>query len=639
MRALILVVLGTAGCFAPSYHNAGLLCSDHEPKCPAGYHCASDGACWKIGTEPSGGPQTASPDGGAQTAPGAPTGVTAESGDATATVRWMPPASDGGISVIAYVVTTTPGGATLNVGGNQLSATITGLVNGTGYAFSVAAVNAIGTGPSATSNMVTPTATPTAPSAPANVQAVNDKPRQVTITWDAPDNHGSALTGYVVSNDKDATTQSVDGGTRTAAFTNLIAGQSYSFTVTATNGVGAGPGGASSPTTIFDAPATPTGASACGISGAAVLGIVRHNGLVYRAYYSTRQDVSPTTGTQVDITSATHWVLTGLAIETKYYVVFTAVNGPFESAPTTAISFSTSKGMHDTLFYHTNNAINIVDCFSAHPADATPTRQITSPKIGGTYAAGSLFFNPVTSSIYQSFPDQTAIVIYDHVDTAHGDRDPDRIINNQFASMLSYPTGLSVDTRRDLLYVQDGAAIKVFTSASDLNGTPVWTAMISPGHFIGSISLDEGNDELYLAMATSGIAVYSSASTLAGNVVTPPSRTITISNAPPSPDIHAVWFDQFTSFVYATDVNYKKIYSFKAITGKGALTVAATGILALDNNPSGLQVAKDNLFVVMTDPTPGNPSFTEYWTSAQNATGSQQGKVIIGDQHQVFYVP
>src|SRR2546423_14842823 len=48
--ALYLAVLVSAGCFSPKYGSGHLKCEGQA--CPADYHCAADGTCWKNGSDP-----------------------------------------------------------------------------------------------------------------------------------------------------------------------------------------------------------------------------------------------------------------------------------------------------------------------------------------------------------------------------------------------------------------------------------------------------------------------------------------------------------------------------------------------------------------------------------------------------------
>ncbi len=90
--------------------------------------------------------------------PGAPTSVAAVAGNASATVSFAAPASDGGSAITGYTVTSSPAGGTdSNAGGTGLSHLVTGLTNGVAYTFQVTATNVAGPGPaSASSNSVTP---------------------------------------------------------------------------------------------------------------------------------------------------------------------------------------------------------------------------------------------------------------------------------------------------------------------------------------------------------------------------------------------------------------------------------------------------------------------------------------------------
>jgi fibronectin type 3 domain-containing protein len=96
----------------------------------------------------------------AATAPTAPTGLTATAGNTTAALSWTAPAN-GGSPITDYLVEYQPSGgswATFADGtSTATTATVTGLTNGTAYAFRVSAINAVGTSAASSTTTATPT--------------------------------------------------------------------------------------------------------------------------------------------------------------------------------------------------------------------------------------------------------------------------------------------------------------------------------------------------------------------------------------------------------------------------------------------------------------------------------------------------
>jgi hypothetical protein len=193
---------------------------------------------------------TVVPYAGVPTSPGRASAVP---GNGAATVHWSPPSSDGGSPLTGYVVTPYVGSIAQTALAKSfapgvLSATMSGLVNGTTYAFRVAAQNLVGPGPATISAPITVGA----PLAPV-VTAVGSS-SQAVASWTAPANNGSTVTSYVVRTYLGGVLQSAKTHTLTCAqpcsptrswtVTGLTNGSLYTFKVVAVNARGTGPAGA-----------------------------------------------------------------------------------------------------------------------------------------------------------------------------------------------------------------------------------------------------------------------------------------------------------------------------------------------------------------------------------------------------------
>ncbi|HEY7906948.1 MAG TPA: fibronectin type III domain-containing protein, partial [Wenzhouxiangella sp.] len=255
--------------------------------------------------------------------PGASTSVGATPANAQATVAWTAPADSGDSAITAYTVTSSPDGQLCTTNG-ATSCIVTGLTNGTSYAFTVRATSSVGTGPaSAPSTAVTPA---TVPGAPAITLTSADN-AQASIEFSAPvSDGGAAITGYTATSNPGGLT-----GTCSASpciVTGLVNGLEYTFTLTATNQVGTGalssPSSAVTPKTT---PAAPTNVAASPGSGQARIHFdAGDNGGDAISNYAYSMDGGNTWTARVPAATTSPWIIEGLNNGTEYSVKIRAIN-------------------------------------------------------------------------------------------------------------------------------------------------------------------------------------------------------------------------------------------------------------------------------------------------------------------------
>ena len=262
---------------------------------------------------------------------------TAVAGDGQATVSFTSPIFNGGSPITGYTVTATdvtdPGSGGQTAQGTSGPITVQGLANGDSYTFSVTASNAIGEGPSsASTSTLVPTGSSTSvPGSPSSVVATRGD-HSASVAFGVPAAHGSPITGYAVTAVDQTNAahggQHVTGTASPISMTGLTNGDSYTFTVTATNGIGTGlPSAPSSAVVPAGLPSQPSLVMPQAGDGSAVVSFspssgngAAVSGYTVTVYDESGAEVTSATGASSPIT------VTGLTNAATYTVAVVATN-------------------------------------------------------------------------------------------------------------------------------------------------------------------------------------------------------------------------------------------------------------------------------------------------------------------------
>ncbi len=175
----------------------------------------------------------------AVSSPGAPSQLAATAASGQVSLSWTEPNNIGGLSLLDYEITG-PGGFTRTVPSASTSTIITGLNNGTAYAYQIRARNSNGYSATVSFQAATPVGVPSTPARPT----VTSTSTAVTVTWVAPNDGGSPITGYKARLLRAGAQVAVIDGlsevARSHTFNNLTAGN-YTVRVIATNAQGDSP--------------------------------------------------------------------------------------------------------------------------------------------------------------------------------------------------------------------------------------------------------------------------------------------------------------------------------------------------------------------------------------------------------------
>ena len=169
---------------------------------------------------------------------------TVDPGNGQLGVSWSVPSNGGSVITgynVQYQRTTASSSSWISAGGataQSRSMTIFGLTNGLSYNVQVQACNAVGCGDWSSSVVGTPRTVPGRVSTPT----VNEGDRQLGVSWSAPSNGGSVITGYDVRYQPTASswTSAWTVTSTSETITGLTNGLSYRVQVRACNAAGCG---------------------------------------------------------------------------------------------------------------------------------------------------------------------------------------------------------------------------------------------------------------------------------------------------------------------------------------------------------------------------------------------------------------
>ena len=381
------------------------------------------------------------------TTPGAPTIGAATAGNASASIAFTAPSSNGGSAITGYTASCVTGSGTTAVTktgtGTSSPLSVSGLTNGSAYACSVYATNAKGNSTASSTVSVTPAATTTVPGAPTigNVLIGNSSAK---VYFTAPSSNGgftiSLYTATCVTGSGTAAVTKTGTGTSSPiTVSGLTNGSSYACSVKATNSTGTGSASTTSSVTpsasTTTVPGTPTlNSLTAGAAQITVAFTKASTGATPTSYTAT----CASTSSSVSVTGTSSPVIvTGLTASTSHACTVTAFTATAFSAASNSLSTTTSssvtystpsnfKTLVDNTFTPTptlTSSSSVTNRYRYMISDASAaTTSSNYLSIGDTYNAttgyGVTSGKLSSSSTYKDYLRKTIQFVQDSSDTA-----------------------------------------------------------------------------------------------------------------------------------------------------------------------------------------------------------------------------
>ncbi len=440
-------------------------------------------------------PASATPSAGV-TAPGAPTGLQATSGNGQVTLSWTAPADNGGAGIDNYVVYFYPNGTQAGQS-STTSLTITGLTNGVPYEFQVAAHNSAGMGEKSNRASATPVVQDQPPSAPRTL-AASASSGSISLTWQVPSTQGSTpITGYNIYRSETTTrpdTPLASPAGLSYQDTTIENGKRYYYWATALNSNGESVNSNRADAAFVVLPSAPTNLVATGGSGSISLtwGAPASSGggtLSYSVYRGTSADALSKLADANGLSYTDSSVEAGVT----YYYAVTAKNSAGEGERSGTAQASATAGQ---------STPSVPRDFTGTPANGDVRLTWTAPENNGGSDITQYRIYRGTASNALTYLDATANLVYNDTGTEKGNtyyyavsavnqvgegaKTSVQLVTVPFTSVPSEPISLSAKmSGANVLLTWDvpdddgGAAVtgyKVYRGTSEATISPIATA-------------------------------------------------------------------------------------------------------------------------------------------------------------------
>ena len=330
------------------------------------------------------------------TLPDAPGSITATPHNGAVTTTWSASSTSHGSAITRYVVTATSSLETCSTPGT-LTCTVTGLANGSSYAFRVRAVTAKGDGPrSSSSNVVIPYTVPSAPT----ITTVTAGNQSVTVKWSAAATNGRPISSYTVTSTPTGEHCTASGGTAktfSCTVNTLANGVTYTFRVHGTNAAGTGPTSKPLSAVPYSAPTAAPTIVATSTSGGSItvtwstLPVADDGGQAVTRYAVKAVLGGSVKKTDTATPASTTATISGLTNGTSYEIELAAANsaGPGPTATRGGLTPSTVPGPPLNPVAEAGNGDALV-IWTAAVNNGTPVSGYTVTSTPGTFTCTSV---------------------------------------------------------------------------------------------------------------------------------------------------------------------------------------------------------------------------------------------------------